>query len=347
MTNKKFSFVIPIYNEEPSVIDNCINSIINQNIDYEIILVNDGSSNEEIDKYCFNLKNSNKNVIYKKQENAGRASALNNGLKYITGDYFTFVDADDSLQDNFFSKLKNISFADITLFDYEFIYGNKKLNTKYSLKQKKDYTDYKNDIYSNIMFYPDKLENFLFGSSWAKLFSTDFIRKNNISFVPNLRKSQDRVFMLNVMNKASSILYYPIQMYKYVINLNSITHKFNMKIIDYYKLVYDEMNKFCEEYNIEKEASKFVSYNIVNELLPLTIFNVKYKKNYFSIRKRLIKILKEFDFNKKLKDIKYSNIISKKGKIKVFLYKSHLYFLIYLFYIYSQNKEKKLIQGSE
>lgn len=98
------SVIVPVYNVEDYIAE-CIESILNQDYkNIEVILVNDGATDmsgkicdEYADKYSF-IK-----VIHKR--NGGLSSARNEGLKHISGDYISFVDADDYLEPKTYSSL--------------------------------------------------------------------------------------------------------------------------------------------------------------------------------------------------------------------------------------------------
>lgn len=108
--NKTVSVIIPCYNGE-QFIDRCINSVVSQ--DYpsiEIIIVNDGStdkSEEKILAWKNVLKNTGRRLIYVKQENKGLGGAINSGLKYVSGEYLTLLDADDCFLQGSISKRVN------------------------------------------------------------------------------------------------------------------------------------------------------------------------------------------------------------------------------------------------
>lgn len=106
----KFSVIIPVYNVE-NYLEETILSVINQTIGFEdniqILLVNDGSTDnsEEIclkyqEKYPNNIK-----YIY--QENQGVSSARNEGIRHIEGKYVDFLDSDDIWDINVFEKVYN------------------------------------------------------------------------------------------------------------------------------------------------------------------------------------------------------------------------------------------------
>lgn len=95
------SIVIPMYNIE-KYIDECINSCINQlNVskeDYEIIIVNDGSTDLS-EVHAKQYLTTHPNIKLVSQENGGLSSARNTGLKHATGEYVWFVDGDDKISD--------------------------------------------------------------------------------------------------------------------------------------------------------------------------------------------------------------------------------------------------------
>lgn len=342
----KISFIIPVYNVDINDLIQCIDSITSQKLtEYEILIINDGSDDKSIDIFCKELLNNNKNIKYYYQNNSGSAVARNIGINNSSGDYIMFVDADDMLVDGFIEKLYKIIDGsgkfDILVFDYS--YWNLSDEDIQSLKKLDDYTNKKEDIMSNILYYPNKVNDFMFGSIWSKLFSRSFLNDNKISFEPQLRKAQDRRFMLSVIYHASSILYYPIYTYKYRTNNNSICHKMNYNMIDYYKKLYVSLIKFKNKYNINNDVYKFLEYNIVNELLPLSVFHINNKKKYYEKNIEFKKLYDDYDLYYKTRQIKLRDIPSLKGKIKLLFFRYNLTFMIYLFYM---NKQKKVIKKS-
>lgn len=92
------SVIVPVYNVE-HLLDRCIQSILNQNLDsLELILVDDGS-NDSSGEICEKYKRIDKRVKVLHQKNAGAGEARNAGLTIASGRYITFVDSDDYLPD--------------------------------------------------------------------------------------------------------------------------------------------------------------------------------------------------------------------------------------------------------
>lgn len=103
-----FTVIIPIYNTE-QYLNDAISSVIHQTLNFkkniQIILVNDGSTDNS-EKICISFKEKYpNNIIYIKQENLGVSAARNTGLKYVEGKYINFLDADDMWQKGVFKKV--------------------------------------------------------------------------------------------------------------------------------------------------------------------------------------------------------------------------------------------------
>lgn len=98
ISTSRVSILTPCYNSAPHI-PRFLNSLLAQTYkNLEIILVNDGSTDktaEVIKKYVPRLEQEGYKVIFLEQENGGQSSAINNGLKYVTGEFLTWPDSDD------------------------------------------------------------------------------------------------------------------------------------------------------------------------------------------------------------------------------------------------------------
>jgi len=91
-----FSIIVPIYNVE-LYLKECLDSILSQTFnDFELILVNDGSTDKSGD-IAKEYKNKYNNIKLIDKENGGLSSARNAGIKKAIGDYILFIDSDDML----------------------------------------------------------------------------------------------------------------------------------------------------------------------------------------------------------------------------------------------------------
>lgn len=111
------SIIVPAYNEEKEISD-CINSLVALDYPkdkYEIIIVNDGSTDKTV--YIVNFfANNYQNIILLSKENGGKASAQNLGLKYANGRFILITDADAIVEKKWISKMiKNLEKYDLVL----------------------------------------------------------------------------------------------------------------------------------------------------------------------------------------------------------------------------------------
>lgn len=100
------SVIVPVYNSEDTI-EMCLRSIINQTFsDYEIVVVNDGSSDRSLD-VIRRISMVDSRIRYVSQENQGRSVARWNGVKLSHGEWICFVDSDDTLPEYSLQLLSN------------------------------------------------------------------------------------------------------------------------------------------------------------------------------------------------------------------------------------------------
>lgn len=102
------SFIVPVYNTEKYLRD-CLDSLISQDVskeDYEIICVNDGSTDGSL-TILQEYAAENRNIHIINKENGGVASARNAGMDAAQGEYIWFVDSDDFVKHNCLGSLRD------------------------------------------------------------------------------------------------------------------------------------------------------------------------------------------------------------------------------------------------
>ena len=125
----KISVIIPVYNCE-KFLESCLKSLKAQTMaqeDYQIILVNDGSTDDS-GKICKNFA-SEKNLVYFEKENGGVSSARNKGIELSEGKYILFLDSDDTLSPNTFELVYNFfekHYSEIDIVTYTINYLSEK-----------------------------------------------------------------------------------------------------------------------------------------------------------------------------------------------------------------------------
>ena len=118
LTKPKISVIIPVYNVE-KWLNKCVDSILSQSYEnFEVILVNDGSTDKSKDICDQYLKEDNRVKVFDIL-NSGQSVARNIGLKEAKGDYILFIDSDDYISDKAIIE-KFINILDSN--NYDFIY---------------------------------------------------------------------------------------------------------------------------------------------------------------------------------------------------------------------------------
>ena len=133
---QRTSIVVPCYNGE-ATIDRCINSIYMQECDcqLELIIVDDGStdcSKDRINSWIPKFEQKGHVLKYVFQENKGPGDAVNTGLKYVTGEYLSLLDADDcflpdSIKKRMHFLIKNPDFVGVRSNGWQDKQGERKL----------------------------------------------------------------------------------------------------------------------------------------------------------------------------------------------------------------------------
>lgn len=167
------SIIIPIYNVE-KYLEKCIKSIINQTYrNLEIILINDGSTDESAN-ICEKYKNQDNRIVFINKKNGGAASAKNEGLKVAKGDYITFVDSDDFIELDMIEYMVNTIKkynSDIVQCNFTNLYKNtEKFKQDKIIEQKitsKDFlelflTKWDSSLFWNKLFKREVIENIFF-----------------------------------------------------------------------------------------------------------------------------------------------------------------------------------------
>ncbi|WP_195496121.1 glycosyltransferase family A protein [Proteus penneri] len=141
MNNINISVIIPVYNKDKFLIKT-LSSIISQiNSNDELIIINDGSTDnsQNIINNFYSKYNSYKNIKIFNRENQGVSFTRNEGASHAENDYLLFVDADDILLDNAIERLKKLAkisrFSAATYEDNENIKSLKRISPDKFIKE--------------------------------------------------------------------------------------------------------------------------------------------------------------------------------------------------------------------
>lgn len=199
MTKKKsikYSFILPIYKVE-LYLEECIESILKQTIiDFEIILVDDGSP-DKCPEICDKYKKIDSRIKVVHKPNGGLSDARNAGMKQAIGRYLLFVDPDDYLEEDYLDVIDRSidSEYDLLIFSYYDLYKNKRI---------KGYG--KDEILTRdeALVYLVSDGKYC-GYAWNKVYSKSIIDKYGLMFDRNVVMCEDVLFAYQYISKINSI----------------------------------------------------------------------------------------------------------------------------------------------
>ena len=255
----KISVIVPVYNVE-RYLPRCIDSILNQTFkNIEIIIINDGSTDNSkiiLDKYCKN----NNNIKLIDKNNEGLSQARNDGLKHASGEFVMFVDSDDWIELDMISVMYKYlveNNSDVIISTYTREYEEKSIpRILHNMNECVVYNEdnIKSDLYRKLvgpigkeLRNPQYLD--CLSTVWSKLYRKSIIDNNEIEFKDTkLIVSEDILFNINVFAYATRATFINKPFYHYWKgNKDSLTTVYRPKLTqqwDYlYQCIEDILNK--------------------------------------------------------------------------------------------------------
>ena len=296
---KNLSILVPAYNVE-NYIEECIDSLLDLDTNYEIIIINDGSTDNT--KQILQKYKKYNYIKIINQENMGIAHTRNNLLKNATGKYIFFIDSDDYINKEKFNELlKQVNNQDLILFNYNIFNNNNKKVKKNIFNE--DFINIKKN--KDLFFKLISKRNDLY--LWTFLIKRELITKSNINFLPYL--FEDLQFLINVIYYSKTIEFINLDIVNYRINReNQVTKVHSYENISHRIIMSDLTIKQVKKYNLSNKLKILLFKRIANiyysaiplindktkeeqELLKDLIDNYNYILKYSSKKTLILKIL--------------------------------------------------------
>lgn len=202
----KVSVIIPVYNSEKYISD-CLDSILTQTYrDIEIVVVDDGSTDETFE-ICKKYQNIDERIVALRKKNGGVSSARNMGIKKASGEYILFVDSDDMVPENFVEEMINNVDNDSVMVVCGFVEKTIKNTKEFAYKKKIDKNKFDFLMYAY---------NSIGGFCWNKIYSRKIIMDKNIRFDEKIKNYEDMLFNMQYISYIETIKY--IKSTKYIYN---------------------------------------------------------------------------------------------------------------------------------
>lgn len=284
------SVIVPIYNVE-GFLNRCIDSLLKQNYkSIEIILVNDGSSDNSL-KICKDYLKEYSNIVLISTTNNGVSEARNRGIKAARGEYITFVDPDDAIaKDTYLSIMKNSKKINPDIISYNGVrikmdgtMGKTRMQAEDSL------VDGNNEV---IEAY---LRNQIAGVSVCNKIIKRTVIKNK-RFDPEITNNEDKLFLYEVLKNCSRYMHISIVGYIYYERLGSASNKeFTEQFLDIETVadrIYNDVNSHYSKY--VPIARRNLLHSLV-EIYRFIIFSEESTQKYQSIITRIRSRIAKFN----------------------------------------------------
>ena len=325
----KVSVVVPVYNESKYLVRS-LDSLKNQKYtNIEIILVNDGSTDNSLEILKKYEEEDNRFIVVNKS-NGGLVDATITGIKFVTGDYTCFLDPDDYVGldfiENYIKLIKK--YGQLDFFATGFYKDDNGTHYPYSL-QKNSLLNYKEiqKLKENFLYDGKNIiSNNIFISRWNKIYRTNVVKKiiKKFYLFKDVSLGEDTIYtciMLNICRNGLATTF--INSYYYNIgNQNSMMN--NTGLIDHMKkayVAYSKLKELLYQTNQKTEQAYILYYDLMQSLIMRTKRDNKLGTNLF-------KQLKEDTVYSKAVNILLAGNVSIKLKYTLKLYKySNNYFL--------------------
>lgn len=252
------SIIVPVYNVE-SYLEECIQSIVNQTYkDWECILINDGSIDKSGD-ICDQWTKKDYRIKVIHQSNQGVSAARNRGLKHAHGEFITFIDSDDWIENNYLNVLVKHLYHNPSELYVSGIIQNFNDGTKHtyiptnqvSFRLKSE----------NIHHFVDLNRSYLLYGPTANLYQGKIIREHNIRFRTNISYGEDLLFNYDYLEHVKTITCIDKAYYHYrIIGNNTLSSKFRQDQFETDYAQWQVLRSFYQRKDLWNKEAKELLY---------------------------------------------------------------------------------------
>lgn len=259
------SVIIPAYNAK-NVLERCVQSVLKQSYtNFEMILVDDGSKDgtsclaDELGKMDNRIQ-----VVHK--GNGGVSETRNLAVQKAKGEWITFIDADDWVDETFLRTLVTGDRADLIVAGYKTVGAHE--------IREANYDDVIVDSCGQIKCFLEKhLTDMTFLCPWGKLFRTSIIRENHLAFDTRMRIGEDVVFVWSYLSYCKSIAVKNGQPYNYYTEEGTDFKYASDETVVLYTLnrIFSSLQQLVEQFGIDETEARDYMLNYYIWLYKLYI----------------------------------------------------------------------------
>lgn len=310
----RLSIIIPAHNCADTLA-RAVRSIPQEEF-IEVLIIENGSTDKTLN-VAQNLAMNNKNIhVFISQK--GVSFARNKGIEVANGSKILFLDADDFFLSGINNVVKCLPEGDLSIFSFESGKTKKKIFNRNTLLKGDKITVQKEKMLDNPTTYL---------TVWGKLFDLRLIRKNHLSFITDLRLSEDSLFLLQYLSFCSSINCCRTFLYHYSRGSDSTVRSFNITTVDDYMNSLVKVRRFIK--NKEPELWKhYLRYGLMqlNLIGVHGIFDVNNSMSFLTKVGLLKQIVMNPVIAECLKGVSIKEMKNAKF-IAIILIKLHMFFM--------------------
>lgn len=256
------SVIIPIYNSE-KYLDKCIESIRDQSLkNIEIILINDGSSDDSL-RILRQYEKIDERVIVIDQKNSGPSSARNKGIDIAKGEYISFIDSDDWVDETMFEEMYDSAKennSDVVICDMKLVNKNEEIyitGLNYPIRNLSERA-------MKEIIFRELLSNSQFNSMANKIFRTSIIEENNIRLDKDIYYAEDWLFNVEFFRRSKKISYINKAFYYYRRGHESSSSSYNDDTFEKVGLwIYRMRKEYANEFGLDDRLASDDLYNVL------------------------------------------------------------------------------------
>ena len=300
------SVIVPVYNVE-KYLRKCIESIINQTYkELEIILVDDKSTDTSGD-ICDDLAKEDIRIkVIHKNKNEGLGYARNTALDIVKGEYVTFVDSDDYLDEDAIEVMHNAiqeKQVDACIGGFKRVSDDEIITKKVTYREEefRGREEVDNLLFRLIGSAPDKKDAIKM-SVWNCMYNMRIIKDYNVKFESEREYlSEDIFFDIKYYHQANSVTILSNSCYNYRHNEKSLTKKYRKNRFELSKKMYEKEKEELEKINLYEEAK----YRLSRQFFIYTLACIKQENTKISNKalKEALKSIKEICNDKLLRKV--------------------------------------------
>lgn len=253
------SIIVPVYNSEKTL-DILFSSIIEQTYDYfEVLLINDGSTDNSLDM-CKRIAQLDKRFYVFSQKNSGVSASRNLGIENSKGEFISFIDADDYIEDDFLEQMLGSvkkDHTDMAICNYKIF--NQENNSIFQKSKGLSNIIDSGSIIDAILLS----KNFYRGFSWNKLFKRKIINDIALKFDTNLTILEDMDFVISYIVRIKRISLIDNTLYNYRQHESSATKQIDANYLTVFKSIDKLSQKLTPKYSMYLNSLKFEYFIIL------------------------------------------------------------------------------------